>query len=212
MGTKIINPYMAMTKDGTAGLIAAMAMLTDTQVMVGIPAVANKRGPGDKLNNAEIGYIHEHGAPEAHIPARPHLRPAIAENRAKVASAMKAAATIALKGDTGTAHGTNAAGVDRVFNALGLQAVSWVKAKLVAGVAPPLAMATVQARIRRRKSGAYRAKKQAAVQANVSAGKAPGEGLFTPLIDTGDYMAHITYVLRSRHTKRDRVVGPFRGK
>jgi hypothetical protein len=82
-----------------------------------------------------------------------------------------------------------------------------VRKKIVGGIPPPLAESTVRARIRRRKSKAWRAKRTAEVEANLAAGAAAGAGIFTPLIDTSNLLGAITYVVRSKLSGRDVKVG-----
>jgi hypothetical protein len=198
-----------ITKDQLPTLIAAVRHLADRKTMVGIPKVANARTDDadapKQFNNAEIGYVQEHGSQDGRIPARPHLLPAIREHLPEVRSALRGAgkAALSLKG---------VGGVDAAYERLGLRAVSWVRAKIRSNVPPPLAARTVAGRIARRKSKTWKRKRRALVQANVDAGLSPGEGIFTALIDTGDYLAHITYVVRSRRSGRDLTVGQFKGK
>jgi hypothetical protein len=177
----------------------AMKRLADQRVMVGIPKVASPRNDGP-ITNAEIGYVQEHGNPETNLPARPHLRPTAEANKPLMVRLLKAAGQAAFHGDTSKA--------DARLNQLGLALAAKVKLFIRDGIAPDLSERTVEARIRRRQTG--RKKRRALVAANVAAGKAPGEGIFIPLIDTGDYMAHITYVVRGGKGKgADQQVGPI---
>jgi hypothetical protein len=195
-----ISSKITMTKNDLPKLVDSIRAMADVQVMVGIPMETTDRADGQPLNNAEIGYIQEFGAPEAHIPARPHLFPTVRTNKAFIIGRLKAAGRAALIGQRQKMTDT--------LEGLGLAMAARVKKTIVAVIPPPLAASTVEARILRRKSPSWRSKRRSLVAANVAAGRAPGEGLFTPLIDTSNYISHITYVLRSRRTKKDSVVGP----
>lgn len=188
---------MAM-RDGLHTLVNRVPALTEAtrlllrqEVMVGVPGETNFKGrAAGEPSNAAIAYVQDNGAPEANVPARPFMRPGIALARAKIVDQLRAAGAQALKGD--------AAGVLARLHAAGLVAAAGVRQVITAGIPPPLAASTVAARIRRRKSGSWRARRRAEVAANVAAGAAPGEGIFTPLIDTGALRASITYVVRRR--------------
>ena len=58
-----------------------------TEVLVGIPRSTAMR-PGDKISNAEIAYINEHGDPARRIPPRPFMEPGLARCRDEVREAM----------------------------------------------------------------------------------------------------------------------------
>lgn len=156
-------------------MFAAVRSLTKTDVMVGIPESATTRDGaangemGQPITNAAIGYINETGSPARNIPARPHLAPGVADAREKIVGQLKSAAKSAIDGD--------GQGVLKRQNAVGLLAVSSVKAKVKAVLSPALSPVTLYNRKHRK--------------------IAPRKGE-TPLIDTGDYMKHITYVLRER--------------
>lgn len=179
-----------VTKDNVAGLVASVRELTKLRVMVGVPDINANLGrePGDELNNAQIAKVQDQGAPEINIPARPFMAPGVKKAQTVVEGWTRRAGVAALAGDTAT--------VMRCMHAAGLAAASAIKAVITVGIPPPLAPSTVAARIARRSSATWRRKRRAAVAANVEAGKSPGEGLFTPLIDTGALRASITYVIR----------------
>jgi hypothetical protein len=193
-----LAPNIQTLKTNAKNIEKSLKRLADSRLMVGIPASgAERKDPSAPINNAEIGYIMENGSPDANIPARPHLMPTMRENRGLIVKTLRLAAKGAFIGIDPRA----------ALNGLGLTLVAAVKMKIREGVPPPLAESTVKARIARRKSKAYRAKKRKAVVANLAAGLAPGAGLFTPLIDTGDYIAHITYVIRKVGATGDESAG-----
>lgn len=152
--------------DRTAEVLRAIAELTGSRVMVGIPSErAGRQDTGDQtINNAALGYIHENGAPEVNIPARPFLIPGVASVQEKTVETLRRSGTAALGGD---ARAANAG-----LHAAGLRASSAVKAKITAGPFAPLAESTLAAR---RARGVKRTK---------------------PLIDTGQMRSAVTYVIR----------------
>jgi hypothetical protein len=154
----------------------AIRRLASRQLLIGIPADHDAR-PGDPIGNASLGYIHETGSPARNIPARPHLVPGVEQALPAITKRLEEAARAALEG--------NIAGVDQGFGRAGVEAVNSVRAVIQAGIPPPLAPATVAARRRRTPGSSYR--RQATTAADV-----------TPLIDSGDYIKNLTYVVRDR--------------
>lgn len=177
--------------DRTAAIAKGIELLATTRLMVGVPAKKSQRkdDEGQPVNNAELAYIHTNGAPEAHIPPRPFILPALKDHKADLTKGLEQIATAAMDG-----KGPDK--VLRLMNGLGLRAQGWIKLKLRSNIPPPLAMRTVMARINRRKSKAYRRKKIEAVQKNVAAGLPPQSGLFIALIDTAQLLNAISYVVR----------------
>lgn len=180
-----------LVRDRVPAFREALRVLTSQEVMVGVPGETNFKGrKAGEPSNAALAYVHDQGAPESNIPARPFMTPGIADARPKIVDRLKSAGVAALDG--------NSAGVTSQLHAAGLAAVASIRAVIRAGIAPPLAASTVKRRIARRKSASWRAQRRAEVAANVAAGNAPGKGLFTPLIDTGALLSAITHVLRKR--------------
>jgi phage gpG-like protein len=126
-------------------LLAAMNSLTMKDVMVGIPKEETARDDTGPLNNATIGYIMEHGAPEANIPARPFLIPGVEACKDKVAKQLAGAAKGAVQG--------NAIGIEEGLERAGLLAQNSVRAKINSGIGPSLAPSTIAARKRRGRTG-----------------------------------------------------------
>lgn len=173
---------LTITKNNVAKVMASIAELTSTRVMVGIPSTNAGRRSG-AINNAALGYIHENGAPEVNIPARPFLIPGVRSVQPQIEAGLKAAGTMALQG-------RGPAAVSAQFDRIGLAAASAVKNTLNAGVPPPLAKSTLQARARRGRKGAIMELERRAQ------GAAPGTDLAKPLVDTGQLRNAITYVKR----------------
>ena len=147
------------------------------RVLVGIPAEKAQRNDS-ALNNASLGYLHEYGAPEANIPARPFLNPGMEASEAMIAEELRRAGdkaiTLAADGDVSGGKEAITTGLHRI----GLKAVNNVRGVIQAGISPPLSARTVYARLHRRKN------------------RRTGPDM-TPLIDTGKLLASITYVIRN---------------
>lgn len=133
---------VTVTKDRTKQLAAKLKALVRDQVLVGIPSSTAGReldpeNP-EPINNATIGYILENGSPAANIPARPHLKPGVANAGGTIADRYKKGAKALLDGkiDDPTI----------VHTAVGLIAENSVKALIEAGDFAPLSPRTLQAR------------------------------------------------------------------
>ena len=206
-----LGPKLTLTLNKLPDLVRAMKRLADTRVMVGIPKETTTRMTddghvqyehGQPLTNAMIGYIQEHGAPEARIPARPHLYPTVRENRPLIVKMLRSAGRAAMHADI--------VKMDAIFEAMGMRVSTAVKRKIVSVIPPPLSERTIKQRLYKQKTLRTRKRLHALYNASVAAGKG-GTDVFTPLIDTGDYIAHITYVLRRKSSGKDIAVGPVRG-
>lgn len=167
-------------------IFKALRELDLNRVLIGIPAENASRTSQDgrpvAINNAALGYLHEHGAPEANIPARPHLIPGVRKIQPEAMRQLRNAVLEALKGNTGVIKPT--------LMRLGVMGRDSVKSTMTAGLAPPLAAATIKARLRRRRSWSL-GKRQ-----KIFAGLQPGD--IKPLIDTGALLNAYTYVIRDK--------------
>jgi len=124
--------------DKMADLSKGLKSLTGLDVLVGVPAEEATRDNeyGDpQITNAALAYIHDRGAPEANIPARPFMTPGIVAVKDKINSRFEAAARAALRGDTGS--------VQNNLTAAGLTAQSSIRAVINAGPPPPLSPRTI---------------------------------------------------------------------
>lgn len=159
-------------------LKSVLRMLDKCAVRIGIPGEARREDGGP--SNAVLGYIHEFGAPEHNIPPRPWLSPGIASEWDKIepvlAKGSVDAIFAALSGSQGVSGGRAIA--ERTLHKVGLLAVNAVRARIVAGIAPPLSARTVYARLHRKKG-------------RRTAGK------MTPLIDTGQLLKSVTYIVET---------------
>jgi hypothetical protein len=136
---------VTVTKDLTKEIAKATRELSKTRVMVGIPAIKAARDDGEPINNAALGYIHENGAPEVNIPARPWLMPGIDTKKEVIEDQLKAAGQAALDG--------NVISMRRYLNATGLVGADAAKRKITTGPFVPLKPATLAARRRRGRTG-----------------------------------------------------------
>lgn len=140
---------VTVTKDATSALERAVRDLIKNQVLVGVPAEGANRKPekGEKSapSNAQIGYWMEYGAPEANIPARPHLLPGIERAQGSITARLGKAGEAALSG--------KADEVDRGLNAVGIVAQNAVRAEVTDGAFAPLAKRTIQRRQAKGRTG-----------------------------------------------------------
>ena len=130
---------LRVTKDKTKDVKDAMHHLTLKKVMVGIPAQKASR-PGTPINNAALGYIHEHGSPARNIPARPWLVPGTRQAQKDYLPHLKKAAELAMSGDKHS--------VDVELHSAGIVAVSGVKLYFNTANFVPLRPSTLAARRR----------------------------------------------------------------
>lgn len=187
---------VTISQDRVPALLRAIEDLTKTDVLVGIPGTTADRKPEGghpaPINNAALGYIHEFGLPEHNIPARPFLRPGIAEGMPAIISRLRSGAKRALT--LAARHGDSEAGV-KALEAVGLVAQNAVRAYINRGVGPPLATST----LRRRMATKGKPRRGAALElARRATGAPPGLDLAKPLIWTAQMRNSITYVLRPR--------------
>lgn len=184
---------MKVTKDDVSKVLAAIQKLVGQEVLIGIPASSASREGGGPLNNAQIGYIHEYGSPQANIPARPFLEPGVSEAMDKITPRMKAAAKAAMDGDSSR--------VDQQLNAAGLLGRASAKKKIDSGEFEPLKPATVRNRRRARKTQSMRADEKkylALIAAGETSEAAQDATGIRPLHNTGELGDHITHVVRRK--------------
>lgn len=132
---------LTVIADNTRKLAEGLALLANLRVMVGIPDDRTERRDGEAISNAALLYVHENGAPEVGIPARPTLKPGVRDARVEIERRLRLAGTAALEGKPSS--------VRAQFAAAGQAGASAVKAKINSNVGPPLAASTLAARKRR---------------------------------------------------------------
>lgn len=181
---------LKVTYDGVPKLFAALNSLTRSQTLVGVPAENTDRPPNPDdpksagITNAALAYIHDNGAPEANIPARPFMIPGIMQAMPKVEGIMLKMAQYALKGST--------AQVEAGYQRVGFECVNAITSIIRAGIAPPLAEMTLRKRLAK---GDIKAQYELNRRA---AGYGATTQLVKPLMDTNEMLKSITYVVRDR--------------
>lgn len=129
------------TIDNFAKLAEGVALLGRLHPMVGIPEDDSTRKDGDTITNAALLYIHENGAAEVGIPARPTMRPGIKNAMPEIERRLKLAGQAALDGKPQSVRNQMAAA--------GQAGASSVKRMINSNVGPPLKPSTLAARKRR---------------------------------------------------------------
>jgi hypothetical protein len=179
--------------DRTAEVRRNIRQLADNEILIGIPAAQAPR-PGSPINNAAIGYIQENGSPARNIPARPFLVPGVASIRKPATEQLRQAARDALDGKPAASL--------KVMKAVGLMGQNAVRARISSNIPPPLASATVRARLRKTKAGR---KMRQQIRANLGAGEKMSDALaawgaqnLTTLVDTTALRNAITFVVRKK--------------
>lgn len=183
---------LRVTIDTLPDLRAALKVLIRDEVLVGFPEETTERDEPEEraagITNAALGYIHDNGAPEARIPARPFMIPGMTAVQGPVTDLLAKQAQYVLKGD--------AIKVSEGNTRLGMMVVDSIRATIVAGIPPPLAELTLKKRAARGRKGA---KEELTRRAN---GYGASLDLAKPLIDTGEMMKSVTYVVRNRNKRR----------
>ena len=158
-------------------LIKRVEKAARRKLLVGIPAQSESR-KGETINNAALGYIHEMGAPDRGLPARPFLRPGVANAKATINTEMRKAIEAELAGQDGRTH----------LERAGLKAVSSVKKMFAENDWPPITPAAIESRLRRRGKEGEQLKK--AVENYPQPVK--------PLLDTAQLRNSITYIVEEK--------------
>lgn len=178
--------------DTLPDLRAAIKLLVRDEVLVGFPEETTERPPeeGEKSNitNASLGYIHDNGAPEVNIPARPFMLPGMEAVQGKSTELLAKQAQYVLQG--------NVAKVGEGYERLGLLVVASIQNTITAGIGPALADSTVRRRAKKGRKGA-----QAELNRR-AAGYGASLQLAKPLVDTAEMLKSVTYVVRNRNKRR----------
>lgn len=180
-------------KDNLPALMQGLRKLEHKEVLVGVPAGAGAP-EGGEINYASLAYIHDNGAPEANIPARPFMRPGMKAAAKDVALQFKRAAQGGLDGKTD---------VEKYLMRAGIIASSAIKNHIDEGIAPALADSTLRARARGKDGIKIGKGAQAELirrdTLNPDTGEAyePSNTGVTPLVITGALRNSITYVIKT---------------
>lgn len=185
---------LKVTQDNLAQLQADLEALADLDILVGWPDETTDdrdgTGEGEKapITNAALAYIHDNGAPEVNIPARPFMKPAIDGDEARITAQLMRVARMVVA----PAKKMQRADILTQAHAVGLAAERAIKAKINEGVPPPLSEYTLRQRAAKGRKGAQQELDQRAQ------GLPPGTDLAKPLVDTGAMRNACTHVIRSR--------------
>lgn len=194
--------FIKKGKQSLDELVASLALLADVEVLAGFPEDTTERkndsgetnaygkpiaGSGtSSITNASLAYIHDNGAPEANIPARPFMSPAMEDAapavEAKLAQVLRAVVT----------RGAGSIVVEQGLTQVGLIAKLAIQNKINEGIPPPLADSTLKARGRKGRKGA------GLELLSRQHGIAPSMDFAKPLVDTGQLRNAANYVIRSR--------------
>lgn len=183
----------------------ALNLLADVEVLVGFPeetadrpndtgettayGVAITSGKSD-ITNAALAYIHDNGAPERNIPARPFMIPAISEIRDRISLKLGQIARAIVNKGGGTLV------VEQGMHQIGLIGQLAIQNKINEGIPPPLSDATLRARARKGRKGA------GLELLSRSKGIAPSMDFAKPLVDTGELRKSASYAIRSRKKRK----------
>jgi hypothetical protein len=182
---------VTITGKGMADLAESLRLMASVEVLVGFPEETTDREDEatSGMTNAALGYIHDNGAPEQNIPARPFMVPGIEEAEDKLAGILGNMAMAVLRtGNTGL--------IEQGYMRAGIAAKLSIQKKINEGIPPPLALSTLKARARKGRKGA------AAELANRAAGLPPSMSLAKPLVDTGEMRNAVNFVIRSRKKRK----------
>ena len=182
-----IKSGVKMTHDGMPALKEKLAALTKQQVLVGFPAGDPKsvRKEDPAITNASLAYIHDNGAPEANIPARPFMREGIRLAEKGITNGLWNTAKKVVQPEGTTAD------INAGLSVAGIRAVNGIRKRINEGIPPPLSDRTLAARAARGRTGAMW---ELAWRA---AGAPAGTDLAKPLIDTGQLRNAVTFVIRA---------------
>jgi hypothetical protein len=147
---------------------AALIALSRKSLLIGI--VKDEERQNKYIDNSALGFIHEFGAPEVGIPARPILFPTLNDNKEEIQDSLMLAASYAIQGDE--------EGVDKTLSSLGIFLVVRVKNRILNSIPPPLAARTLRKWITKTKR-------------RIDYGT-------TPLKVTAQFLNSFTYALRNR--------------
>ncbi|MBQ8091386.1 MAG: hypothetical protein IJ233_11650 [Pyramidobacter sp.] len=167
---------MSMERTGTSidELMKRVEKAAKRKLLIGIPARSESR-KGETINNAALGYIHEIGAPDCGLPARPFLRPGVAKAKGAISAEMKRAIETEAAGENGRVH----------LERAGMKAVSSVKKMFADNDWKPITQAAIESRLRRRGKTGEQLKKAAENYPQPA----------KPLVDTAQLRNSITYIV-----------------
>lgn len=189
-GVEIVKPKMSLE---TA--MASLQLLAQTEVLVGFPEEnADRKEDEDSkepITNAALGYIHDNGAPDQNIPARPFMGPGIEAAKDKLADKLGQVMKAVLKGG-----GPDV--VERGQHQVGFIAANSIKRAINEGIPPPLAESTLKSRVRR-KSAMKGALQELDRRWD---DQAPSVEFAKPLVETAQMRNAVNYAIRAKSRRK----------
>lgn len=105
------------------------------RVRVGVLVDAPKQGEASASTSLmDVALAHEFGAPQAGIPQRSFIRAGVDERRVEIDRLVRVLAVRVAKGQSAE---------EQALDLLGAKVAAWCQARIVAGIAPPLAESTL---------------------------------------------------------------------
>lgn len=153
---------------GMRALAQTMREVKNAYVKVGVLGDSeHERQEGEAVTNVDLALIHEFGAPSAGIPERSFIRSTFEKKKSELATQAKGLVRSIYEG-----HETPG----KALGKLGAKLAADIKKAVVAGIAPPTSPETT-------------ARKEAKTY------KGAAKGSPVPLIDTGQLLSSITWVV-----------------
>lgn len=187
--------------DNLQDLRNAIDLLTEVEVLVGVPEAETDRKDADEPTNAALAYIHDNGAPEVNIPARPFMIPGVNNAKPAIVNALIGTARMAARASQPTTSKKKtkqdvAAVIEKGMHTVGLITQNAIRNKIREGIPPPLSDRTLRAR-------AARGRKGATAELNRRAqGEEPSMAGALPLMDTNEMLKSLTYVIRKKAARK----------
>jgi hypothetical protein len=179
------------TKGDLNRLTKLLKDLEQIEVLVGVPEAKSSRKSGE-ITNAELLYIHTHGSPLHHVPARPVVEAAIEypENKQKLTVGMRKVGELILQNNRREAK--------KQVKVVGMMAQNMARDWFTnpANGWPPNAPSTIERKARKvYKLSRYKTEKTK-MKYRARLGALLAFGVFNPLIDTAQLRKSIVYVVR----------------
>lgn len=166
----------------------------DAYVVAGVTGKKAEEKSEGKPSSAELAVIHEFGAPEINVPARPFILATFDKHRQEYRRML----TVAVQKGVAAGVASGLAGAQeylRLLNLIGMKMASDIKAYVTqgAGVPPPNSPATLARKLRK---GAWKRKPMPALDEFGRLQDPGAAGTPRPLVDTGRMVGAITWLVR----------------
>lgn len=179
------------TNEDLAKLRKQLLLLAGVEVLAGFPEDTTDRDDPESvgITNASLAYIHDQGAPEQNIPARPFMNPAMESASPKLEAKLSQVLRAVLRGEGPEV-------VEKGMHQVGMIAKVSIQNTINAGIEPALADSTLRARARKGRKGAQEELNRRAK------GEAPSTAFAKPLVDTGELRNAASYAIRKRNQRK----------